>query len=279
MTLRERLRRLRLYYKSGTAFARLANPRQAWWLPFLPSRREVTLRFRSGREFRMRAGQWPLVPTACRLEAIGAEFEFLDDAKRITIDGLTLYSPLWARDEASYYREVLLEDAYGVRDRDLHGKTVVDVGAYVGDSVLAFARRGAAVHAFEPSEEFCASIRRNLATNGREAQVTLHEVGLAERAYEDAWRGDRLHFVEGVGYALERLPRGVDILKLDCEGAEYHLLADPRFLAHLAPREIRMEYHRGPAGVVEPLERAGYAVERAPGDAPVGLLVARKEHA
>ena len=58
------------------------------------------------------------------------------------------------------------------------------------------------------------------------------------------------------------------------EGAEYHLLGDARFLAHLAPREIRMEYHRGPDGVVAPLERAGYTVQLRNPAASVGLLVA-----
>jgi hypothetical protein len=82
--------------------------------------------------------------------------------------------------------------------------------------------------------------------------------------------------VEGVAYALAKLPARIELLKLDCEGAEYHLLGDRRFLAHLAPREIRMEYHRGAEGVVEPLKRAGYEVELNGPAARVGLLVARK---
>ena len=278
MTLRERARRLRLYYRSKELFReRLEDPSIARRLPWQPGDRIVELRFRSGRTMRMPARQWPLLPTACRLERIGAEFEFLEDAKRVRLDGLTLYSPLWARDEAAYYKEVFLEDSYGVQGRNLAGRAVVDVGAYVGDSTLAFARQGASVHAFEPSEAFCRFIRRNLAENEMAGRVTLHEVGLAERNQAVRTRHDQLNFVEGVAYALERLPRGVELLKLDCEGAEYHLLGDARFLAHLAPHEIRMEYHRGRDGVVEPLERAGYAVELKDPAAKVGLATARKK--
>lgn len=278
MTPRERVRRLRLYYRTGDLFReRLADPSVARWLPWQPGGRVVELRFRSGRTMRMPARQWPLLPTACRLERLGAEFEFLEDAKRVRIDGLTLYSPLWARDEAAYYQEVLLDDAYGVKGRDLAGQVVVDVGAYVGDSSIAFARQGASVHAFEPSETFCGFIRRNLAENGLAGRVVLHETGLAEREQLVSTRHDRLKLVEGVSYALQHLPGSIDTLKLDCEGAEYHLLGDPRFLAHLAPREIRMEYHRGHQGVVGPLERAGYQVALAGPAATVGLLSARRK--
>ena len=278
MTPRERVRRLRLYYRSGELFReRLEDPSVARWLPWQPAGRIVHLRFRSGRTMQLPAGQWPLLPTACRLERVGAEFAFLEDAKRVCIDGLTLYSPLWARDEAAYYKEVFLDDAYGVKARDLAGLAVVDVGAYVGDSTIAFARQGACVHAIEPSETFCRYLRRNLAENNLAARVVLHEVGLAERDQTVQTRQDRLNLVEGIAYALTHLPQGIELLKLDCEGAEYHLLGDPRFLGHLAPREIRMEYHRGHEGISGPLERAGYAVELQEPRGEVGLATARRK--
>lgn len=278
MSLRDAIRRLRLYFKSAALFRQcLASPSVAVWLPLMPSGSRVEVAFVSGRRFTIQASCWPLLPTACRLEGIGADFEFLDDAKRVKVDGLTLYSPLWSRDEASYYKEVLLDDAYGVRQRDLTGHVVVDVGAYVGDSTIAFARRGATVHAFEPSMAFCGFILRNLAENGLAGRVVLHEVGLSDREDEAVVRNDRLCFVEGVDYALKHLPRAIDLLKLDCEGAEYHLLADPRFLAHLSPREIRMEYHRGPELVMRHLAESGYTVELSTGSTPVGLLSAKRK--
>lgn len=278
MTLRDRVRRIRLYYRSGELFREsLANPSLAWRLPMLPGAGKVDIRFRSGRHFSMAARHWPLLPTACRLDRIGAEFEFLDDAKRIRVDGLVLYSPLWERAEPSYYKEVLLDDAYGVKGRDLSAATVVDVGAFVGDSVLAFARQGATVHAFEPSEAYCGFIRRNLEANQLGAKVILHPVGLSEQAGDPASSGDQLHFVEGVDYTVRKLPRAVDLLKLDCEGAEYHLLSRPEFLAHLSPLEIRMEYHRGEGPIVDYLDRAGYQVTLLPPTGrPVGLLTARR---
>ena len=271
------VRMLRLYYKSTNLFRDcLADPGQASLLPWLSPERRIDVKFRSCRLFTMPAKHWALLPTACRLDEIGADFEFLDDSKRVRIDGLTLFSPLWTRNEAAYYQEVFLEDAYRVKNRDLRGQVVVDVGAYVGDTAIAFARRGATVHAVEPSETFCRYMRRNLAENGLADRVTVHDVGLSDREDEFEIRNDRLRFKEGVGYALAHLPARVDVLKLDCEGAEYFLLGDPRFLDHLAPREIRMEYHRGPAGAVEPLERAGYGVKLHGQASQVGLLTAER---
>jgi hypothetical protein len=278
MTLRERIRRLRHYYQSTPVFREcLQEPALARWLPWRPADELVDVRFASGRTLRLRAALWPLLPTACRLDRIGAEFEFLEDAKCVRLDGLTLYSPLWTRNEYDYYKDVILEDVYGVRARDLAGATAIDVGAYVGDSSLAFARRGARVHALEPSDALCTFIRRNAAANGLDGRIVVHEVGLSDRRHTVQGRHDRLQFEEGVAYALEKLPGRVDLLKLDCEGAEYHLLADPRFLDHLAPREIRMEYHRGPEDVVRALERAGYAVTLRDPAAFLGLAEARRK--
>lgn len=277
MTLRERLRRLRMHWKSRALFREcLEEPGIAWRMPLASPESIAEVRFKSGRRARIAAKHWSLLALACRLERIGADFEFLDDAKRIALDGLTLYSPLWTRNEAAYLKEVLIDDIYEAKHRDLRGRVVVDVGAYVGDATLAFARSGALVHAVEPSEAFCGFIRRNAEANGLAGNVVVHPVGLAERAAVETTGSDTLRFAEGIGYTMRKLPAAVDILKLDCEGAEYHLLGDPRFLGHLAPREIRMEYHRGSGPLLPALERAGYEVELAPSQGPVGLLAARR---
>jgi hypothetical protein len=68
---------------------------------------------------------------------------------------------------------------------------------------------------------------------------------------------------------LFTLTAGVDVLKLDIEGGEWSILADPRFSADLAP-VIMLEHHpmNAPVGATPEasaetlLERAGYAAER-----------------
>jgi len=275
MSLRDHARRLRMYYKSVALFREtLADPAAVRWLPWLPSHTVIDLEFRSGQRRRFKAGQWADLPEACRLDRAGFEFEYLSDRKRVRVDGLVFDSPLWARDEEEFFREVFVDDVYGIRGRNLAGHTVVDIGAFVGDTAIAYARAGAYVHCFEPSAGCCSFIRRNIEQNALADRVTLHEVGLGEKEHRLVKRDDTLNFVEGVRYVLETLPAGIDILKIDCEGGEYHLLQDRRFLEHLRPREIRLEYHHGPDGVVAPLERDGYTVEVAPRDSQFGLVQA-----
>ena len=270
-------RRFRFYYKSWPLFKEsLLSPIQAIYFPFLPINMLVNFRFKSGRNVKINSIHWPLLPSACRLDHIGAKFHFLKDAKLTEVDGLNIYSPLWTRNEAIYFKEVLLDDIYEVKKRNFKKSVVVDIGAYVGDSALAFARQGARVHAVEPSEVFCKFIRRNFEKNGVSKQLTLHKVGLANATEKILIQNDRLHLVEGINYTLKNLPRKIDLLKMDCEGAEYYLLADDRFLMHLQPKEIQMEYHKGAKLILRYLANSGYRAYVSSGSKNVGIIKAYK---
>src|SRR5688572_9864781 len=89
MSLRDRVRRLRMFYKSAALFREtLADPAAVRWLPWLPSDTVIDLEFRSGQRRRFTAGQWADLPEACRLDQAGFEFEYLSDRKRVRVDGL-----------------------------------------------------------------------------------------------------------------------------------------------------------------------------------------------
>jgi hypothetical protein len=109
--------------------------------------------------------------------------------------------------------------------------------------------------------------------------VTLFSVGLADRAFEETIPGEHLVFVEGVAFVLANVPANVELLKMDCEGCEYVLLAEPKFLDHLRPKSIALEYHRGGEPVAKILESRGYEVEWDPKVEPVGMLFARRADA
>jgi FkbM family methyltransferase len=58
-------------------------------------------------------------------------------------------------------------------------------------------------------------------------------------------------------------PGGIDLLKLDCEGAEYEILGAASREDLMRVREIRMEYHNGKAGELRMLlQGAGFAITR-----------------
>lgn len=273
------IRQFRLYYKSWPLFKEsLVYPFQAIYFPFLSRHKWVDIRFKSGRNLSINAAHWKLLPSACRLDNIGVKFKFQKNAKLTEVDGLKIFSPLWARDEAFYFKEVFLDDVYGVKKRNLKESVVVDIGAYVGDSSLAFARQGAMVHAIEPSEDFCKFIRRNFEENGLSNQLILHKVGLASATERILLGNDSLNLVEGINYTLKKLPRNIDLLKMDCEGSEYYLLADIRFLKHLQPKEIQMEFHNGARSILKYLKQQSYRALASSMSKKLGIIKAYRIH-
>jgi FkbM family methyltransferase len=174
--------------------------------------------------------------------------------------------------------------------------TVVDMGANIGAFALFAAREGARkVIAFEPNSAAYACLRRNISENGLEGVV------LPRRLAVTASAGDQVRFPVAASVynriaapdalgehetvpttSLARIvdddaPGGIDVLKLDCEGAEYDILLAPDAPLERV-REIRMEYHGGRgAELAQSLARRGFSITRFVADSPLtGMLWARR---
>ena len=275
MRLRDDIRRVRLYYKSlPLFFSALELPLRALVLPFM----HVTARFRSksGVDLDVPPRAWDQLPNLCRLAQIGACCRFEADCKRIELDGYTFFSPLKAKVEGDFLREIFREDVYRMKNRMLRGKVAVDVGAFFGDSSIPMAKMGATVYAFEPSVARGELLRRNLAANNVGDLVHFFNAGLSTRARRENAGSEELNFVDGVPFVIANVPREVDLLKMDCEGCEYPLFEDARFLEYLAPAEIVMEYHQGEKRLVEILKDCAYTVEIVPCGDKVGYIYAKR---
>jgi FkbM family methyltransferase len=122
---------------------------------------------------------------------------------------------------------------------DLRGKTVVDIGAHVGDTALYYAEKGAEVHAFEPDPENFAKLERNLALNpelarrihphaeavGEDGAISFYiGLGGGSGMYATGGRPVRVPSVSlGTLLAREKLERPY-LLKCDCKGCEASLV-------------------------------------------------------
>lgn len=140
---------------------------------------------------------------------------------------------------------------------------VVDLGGNVGFSVLHWLSRhpGCRVAVFEPHPRHVAQIRAHLALNGWEGRVEVHPVaaGVAAGTLPLSDKGSCSSLQSGAATAgclevavvdLFQALDGetIDILKMDIEGGEYAILADPRF-RELPVRGLVMEWHgRTPGG-------------------------------
>lgn len=161
-------------------------------------------------------------------------------------------------------KETLLDRFYERNGMGIEaGWVIVDIGAGIGD----FSLRAATAHptnrviAFEPFEESYRLLSRNLAENGA-SNVETHAMAIGRRsgvAYLDLSGNEPLQIQSGeardeagwmqveslslsdafVRCAIETC----DLLKLDCEGAEYEILLNAPDHIWQRVHRIVMEYH------------------------------------
>jgi FkbM family methyltransferase len=178
-------------------------------------------------------------------------------------------------------------------------RTIVDVGANVGAATIWFARRcrNAAIVAVEPARESVAGLTANLRTNrlqdrvrvvpaalsGRTGSVYLSQNGSSVYAQTHATSSPRAERVDALSLAdlFDRCGlEEVDVLKLDCEGAEFDaLLASHEGLLRRVGAIVG-EYHgagRDVSSLAARLEHAGFATHFE-GTPDLGLFSALRKH-
>ena len=159
---------------------------------------------------------------------------------------------------------------------DVKGKSVLDIGAFVGDTAILFAAMGARrVVAVEPSPWAYSVARENVEVNRLGDVITLLNCAVAR---EDG-RALMLPATEtGLTFKAEEVPDGdvpvptctldtliekygpFDVMKMDCEGCEYESIPYSRRIGEL--REVLIEYHDGYEPIARKLLDAGFRVLR-----------------
>lgn len=128
----------------------------------------------------------------------------------------------------------------------LKDKTIIDIGANVGDTPLYYANQGATVYAFEPVEEHFQAMLRNIKINpniagriipvkaavGTDGILKIHH-SKSKKIWEGASvfynvHGDDVSIDEVQGFSLQSALdkfniKEVDLLKMDCKGCEFNL--------------------------------------------------------
>jgi FkbM family methyltransferase len=235
------------------------------------------------------------------IEEYGAELQWENDDVTVSFKGAKLTA--FAGDESikTVFFEVFRDDEYHLNDYDLNGLSVIDVGANIGDSPVMFINRGAKnVIAFEPLPALKKYFDLNIAQNGMDHLVTMHNVGWSDkeevltifmRAQGTAGTSAVLHseskmdvkpgymkqeikLVNAIEYLETNNIGAIDVLKMDCEHCEYVVFKSPEMLEYLSPRYIFLEYHDGYRGLKAMFEKRNYVVKIYEKNERVGVLVA-----
>jgi FkbM family methyltransferase len=198
-------------------------------------------------------------------------------------------------DEFAPFLEIFVTGAYeraGVCWSDV--RTIVDVGANVGMATLWFARRApiASIVAVEPATAAYRQLAANVARNELSDRVTTLKAAVAAKAgtgrLERAGPSVNGRLVSSGGEEvrlvklqdlLDLVPGGrVDLLKLDCEGAEYEILTTASESELRAIGCVLGEYHevegRRPEELARALEPAGFTTSLTPDQGGIGIFQA-----
>jgi FkbM family methyltransferase len=179
---------------------------------------------------------------------------------------------------------VFVRQEYGPLDRF---RTIVDIGAHMGTFAVHAAEScpDARVYCFEPEQRNFDVLQRNIGINGLEGRVSAFRCAVASSAGpRDLAVGESLmnsfHIIpDGAScqtvhcITLKEILAGhrldtIDLLKMNCEGAEYEILEGCSCAEFERIANIRLEYHnldapnRSGESLSRFLEKKGYRIER-----------------
>jgi FkbM family methyltransferase len=182
-------------------------------------------------------------------------------------------------------KETFMEELYGYFD--LKGKTVLDIGAFIGDTALYFALKGACkVVAYEPVPLLYEMAKENIQLNDQEDTVQIVNAAIGNTGgtiklnYDEQLPGQTTIFdyykqlnvlhpknIEAklVSFSsVVNMLGHVNVLKIDCEGAEWEII--PYAISqHTLDRvdSILMEVHWGKIeNMIALLHKARFRIEK-----------------
>ena len=220
-------------------------------------RKRIRIRMRDGRRYNISVSS-----KYVSVDYSGRELKLLYGTKRERIRAiLTLIGEF-------------LDEAH--TDLDVKGRDVVDIGAYIGDTPIYFALKGARhVYAFEPYPYSYNMAKRNVSVNGLGKKVTMINAGCGSKRGSMTIKKDEGNLAGSAmresrsGKRVEILPLSSIVnsyklnnaaLKIDCEGCEYDIVlkSDKSTLRRFA--SILIEYHYGYPSLVRKLKDSGFAI-------------------
>jgi FkbM family methyltransferase len=172
---------------------------------------------------------------------------------KIARNKVALSIPAGEEDIMDYeFKNILYDDCYGLRKIDGPVNTILDIGGNLGFFSMAARNQfpDARIHSYEPNPK----IQDHLLNNTKQLSIEVHPEAVgASDGWIDLKTDTGSLFATAVAsetgkikktamaQAIQRLGGSVDLLKLDCEGAEWELFEQPEIWPHV--KRLTMEYH------------------------------------
>ncbi len=189
--------------------------------------------------------------------------------------------------------DLILDDCYGCRSLTMKREkisTILDIGANVGffDLMAREFFPGAVIHAYEPNPNLEQYLSVQAATTG--TRYFMEAVGgengsivldLNEDSVQTRSIADPQGEIAQIAFktAIERIGGEVDLLKIDCEGAEWDIFEDAASWRHV--RHVSMEYHLWPnhthGEVKDVMQGLGFRINTFNPLSNFGLLTASRD--
>jgi len=193
-------------------------------------------------------------------------------------------------------KETVIAGEYSFLYPYVKGKIVLDIGSNIGDSPVVFCMNGAKkVFAYEPHPFLYNLSLKNIKLNKLEGRVKVKNYGVGDKEYVVSMKEDSPEKFKPIFGKKENSTNRdiqmkiipflkiienmsvIDVLKMDCEGAEFPAILSVPVSILKKIKVIGMEYHADPKSLVIHLEKAGFRVdirEDAKTDKHLGLLFA-----
>ncbi len=176
-----------------------------------------------------------------------------------------------------------LSGIYYLREYDsltVEGKTVIDIGANIGDSSIYFiTKKARKVYAIEPNNISFQYLVKNIRANAMDNSIFPFNEALGCRdgfakivnlTNTNGTLFDGIHavsepdkdsiHVKDINKMISEIPDSGLILKMDCEGCEYNLIECIENENYKKIEQIFIEYHFGAGELPKILEKMGFSV-------------------
>jgi FkbM family methyltransferase len=149
------------------------------------------------------------------------------------------------------FHKILLEDCYRLGEINQPVRTVLDIGANIG--LFAIAARhhfpASTIHCYEPNQalekhlaEHCSKINARYHIEAVGLNATMISLKLGDGSLHSVAQYQADGTIPQIAFADAVSRLGVvDVLKLDCEGAEWDIFSNP--VPWASVRSVCMEYH------------------------------------